>query len=205
MFCDTVFQLTAEFLFIRKSKYSKPLAIASIHSSASKPEVIVIADSPYDMQGLALRPPLGFAAGVGCAFMMLPIIFFLQPLSKLLLTDILEDWGVVVLSGNAAPGNLIFAGLILHLLLGGILGLLYALCQTRVGKKETIGVGISYGFALWLLGSLVTVSFYRDALHGNVHSWVWLVASLIYGFCLAQVVLWVERNRPKQERTVPID
>lgn len=165
----------------------------------------MITDSPYDMQGLVLRPRLGFAAGMGAALLMLPVVFLLQPLSKLLLTDVLENWGVVLLSGNATPTHLIVAGIVLHLVLGGILGLFYALCQTQVGKKETIGVGISYGFALWLLGSLLTVWFYRDALHGNVHSWVWLVASLIYGFCLAQVTLWVERNRPQQERLVPID
>jgi hypothetical protein len=165
----------------------------------------VIADSPYDLQGLVVRPRLGFVAGVIAALLMLPVIFFLQPLSKLALADVLENLGVVLLSGDAPATHLIIAGTLLHALLGGLFGVLYALCQTRADKKGLIGVGISYGVALWLLSSLFTIWAYRDTLHYIFHSWSWLVASLVYGFCLAQVALWVERHRPKQDQVVPVD
>lgn len=165
----------------------------------------MISDSPYSSEGFILSPLAGSAVGAGAALLMLPVIFLLQPISGLLLQEVLADAGTVVLSGTAEPQNLKIAGIILHLLVGGLFGLLYALCQMRAPTKALIGVGVSYGVVLWALGSLFTHWFYREALGSVIHTWVWLIASIVYGLLLSLVAVRVERRRPQREMVVPID
>ncbi len=165
----------------------------------------MISDSPYNSEGFVLRPLVGFVLGAGAALLMVPVLFLLQPVSGLLLQDVLADAGTVLLSGTAEPQNLKVAGLVLHLLVGSLFGLLYALCQMRAPTKGLIGVGISYGVVLWALGSLFTHWFYREALAAVIHTWAWLVASIVYGLLLSLSAVWVERHRPQRAFVVPID
>jgi hypothetical protein len=165
----------------------------------------VLSDSPYNSDGFILRPPVGFAVGMVSALLMLPVLFALQPASGLLLQDVLANAGIIVFSGTADPHNLKIAGLVVHLLVGGLFGLLYALCQIRAPNKGLIGVGISYGIVLWAFGSFLTQWFYREALSTVMHTWAWLVASIAYGLILSLVAIWSEHHRPKENLVIPID
>ncbi len=165
----------------------------------------MISDSPYSSEGFVLNPLVGILVGMVAALCMVPVLWVLQPVSGLQLNDVLADAGTVVLSGTAEPHNLKLAGGILHVVVGGLFGLLYALCQTHAPTKGLIGVGISYGIVLWALGSLFTHWFYREALGGVIHTWAWLVSSIVYGLLLSLVAVWAERHRPQRDRVVPID
>lgn len=165
----------------------------------------MISDSPYSSEGFVLNPLVGLLVGAIAALLMIPVLFVLQPVSGLQLNDVLADAGTVVLSGTAEPQNLKIAGVVLHMFVGGLFGLLYALCQMRAPTKALIGVGISYGVVLWVLGSLFTHWFYREALSGVIHTWAWLLASIVYGLLLSLVAVWAEHRRPKRDLIVPID
>ena len=165
----------------------------------------MLSDSPYNSDGFILKPQVGFVIGMASALLMLPVLFVLQPASGLLLQNVLANAGIVMLSGTANPHNLQIAGLVVHILVGGLFGLLYALCQMRAPNKGLIGVGISYGIVLWAFGSLFTQWFYREALVTVIHTWAWLVASIAYGLLLSLVAIWSEHHRPKESLVVPID
>ncbi len=165
----------------------------------------MISDSPYSSEGFVLKPLLGLLVGMVAALLMFPVLFVLQPISGLQLNDVLADAGTVVLSGTAEPQSLKIAGVVLHIFVGGLFGLLYALSQMRAPTKGLIGVGISYGVVLWVLGSLFTHWFYREALNGVIHTWAWLLASIVYGLLLSLVAVWAEHRRPKRDLIVPID
>lgn len=165
----------------------------------------MISDSPYSSEEFVLKPLAGFVVGAVAALLMFPVILLLQPVSGLLLQEVLADAGTVLLSGTAEPQHLKITGAVLHAGVGSLLGLLYALCQMRAPTKGLIGVGISYGIVLWALGSLFTHWFYREALGAVIHTWVWLLASIVYGLLLSLVAVWVERRRPQRHLAVPID
>lgn len=164
----------------------------------------MLSDSPYNLEGMILKPSVGFLAGIGAALAMLPVLLLLKP-AKLPLQQLLERFGTIILSGTEAPIKLAIVGTIIHLLLGGLFGLLYALCQVSIPKKGLIGVGISYGVVLWALSSLFTHWIYRDALGEFIHTWVWLLASILFGSILAQVAIWTENHRPKAKQALPVD
>ena len=159
----------------------------------------MISDTPYQIGEPVLTPRAGMAAGLVAAMGMLAFVVVLQPVSGLWLRDLLAQSGGIVLPASATlEGNIsaLLTGAGLHVLLGALFGLLYAACQQRVPARGLIGVGLVYGFFLWLVGSLLIGSLFGEALRAMVRGWPWLLACLLYGLCLAIAALWVESRRP---------
>jgi len=165
----------------------------------------VITDSSYQFEESALTPRLGLISGLAIAMFMLAFVFVLQPISGLSLRELLAQIGAVVPGALALEENLILLlGGLVHGLLGALFGLLYALCQQRVPVRGLIGVGLFYGFLLWVVGGLLIGSFLAETLRAMVRSWPWLLACLLYGLCLAACAIWAEQHRPVQA-VVPKD
>jgi hypothetical protein len=158
----------------------------------------MVSDSPYTAGALVLPPRAGIAGGVVGALAMLALIAVLQPISPIELTDMLTQIGGVflpipMLSAMAIPPW--WTGLMLHVVLGALFGLLYAACQQRTPTHGLISVGLFYGFVLWLVGSLLAGSLLGTTLRDTIRSWPWLFACLLYGLCLAATAIWVESRR----------
>ncbi len=169
----------------------------------------MISDSPYQQRTLVLSPRAGIAAGIFGSGVMLVVILLLGPVSGLPLEKaLLLMGGALGPRAGGSPGDAPFwgVGLGLHLALGALFGLLYALCQLRAPARGLIGVGLFYGFLLWIIGSLVLRLGFSGPLRAMGHSWVWLVACLVYGLVLALASLWAE-SRPsnKEPAGVPLD
>jgi len=165
----------------------------------------LIVDTRHSNESTILKPSIGFLAGIAAALLMLLILYLLQSFSKILLVEVLERLGTIVLSGDEAPRKLVVAGVIIHLIFGGIFGLLYAVCQDQAPNNALIGVGISYGVMLWGFSSLFTYWFYSDTLRQVFHTWAWLLSSVGFGLTLAQTAIWVNKHRPKRKHIVPVD
>jgi len=151
----------------------------------------MISDSPYASGDLVLKPGFGAAAGIVGALLMLALLQIFYPVSQLSLGSALAGIGSVVTPAGGAT----IAGLILHLVVAGLLGLLYALSQRRIPYRGLIGVGLLFGFVVWVISSLIIGRFLDESLRAVLRSWPWLLAHLGYGLTLAAVAIWRESHR----------
>ena len=169
----------------------------------------MIADSPYDFSGLILKPLAGAIIGVLGAGGMLVVVALSQPLSGLSTANVLSQITLAVLPasleascGQCGP----VVGLSVHLLLGAVFGLLYAMCQQTAPIRGLVGVGVFYGFVLWVVGSLLIGRLFGEAVRTTLWSWPWLTAHIAYGLCLAAVSIWSLKARSRSPGVVvPID
>lgn len=169
----------------------------------------MISDSPYQLREPTLTPGAGILAGLLGGLAMFLVITVAGPLSGLELKRVLFLIGGLLspkTAGHPADGSLWMTGLIFHAALGSLCGLLYALCQLRAPTRGLIGVGVFYGFLLWITGNLVLVLFFGGAERGVFHSWAWLLACVVYGLCLALASVWrASRHRGEEKPAVPLD
>lgn len=155
----------------------------------------MISDSPYDVGAPVLTPIKGIIAGIAAALAMLILIALVQPVSGVSPAAWLALIGRTVLP--AAEANLTLqAGAALHIVIGAIFGLLYSLCQMQIAPRNLIGVGIFYGFAIWVLGSLLLGWAFGEKLRDLLRSWPMLAAFLLYGLGLAIAAVWNLSRRP---------
>jgi len=169
----------------------------------------MIVDSPYNFLGLALSPKIGIIAGILSAGVMLAVVSVCEPISTISVIQVLSKISLMIIPGPFGPtygrSNLII-GLIMHLILGGIFGLLYAMCQKSIPNRGLIGVGIFYGFVLWVVSSLLIGLLLTETVRVFLRSWAWLVANLVYGLCLAGMSIWSLKKQTSSSGTiVPVD
>lgn len=162
----------------------------------------MVSDSPYDTGELVLKPGIGAVAGIGGALLMLALLQVFYPVSGLSASSVLAQIGSVVASAGTAQSGLVVIGLVVHLTTAGILGLLYALSQRRIPYRGLVGVGLLFGFVIWVISTLIIGWFFDESLRAVLRSWPWLLASLSYGLALASAAVWAESHRSPQERPV---
>ncbi len=155
---------------------------------------------------MALNPLAGLAAGMMGALLMLAVMFFLGPLRHISPGLLMGQIGLSLAPSLAKTYSAIGIGCCIHLLVGGVTGLLYALCQDQIPRAALIVVGFFYGFMLWVLGSFLAGLLFGDALRSSLRSWPWLVAHLLFGVWLATTASWSQNRRQLgAHRTVPLD
>jgi hypothetical protein len=161
----------------------------------------MISDSPYQFKGLALTVRAGAVAGVAGALIMVGVLAVLQPVSGLPLSWVLGRIGRVILPASVLSGGNTTAqwvGLGLQVVLGAVLGVLYATSQQRIPAPGMMAVGIFYGFLLWVVGSVLVGFLFEKTLRAALRSWPWLLACLVYGMSLAGAAIWTSRRRPSE-------
>lgn len=165
----------------------------------------MVSDAPYGFRDSVLSPRTGVVAGVAGALGMLGLLNVVEPMSAVEPSAILRHIGVRVLAvcpescGGLSP---ILVGFSAHIILGTIMGLLYAASQQRVPARGLVAVGIFYGFVLWVVSGLIVGPLLGENLRRAIRSWPWLLASLLYGSSLAAVALWVESHRAPEPSDV---
>lgn len=168
----------------------------------------MISDAPYQFGEQVLTFLGGVVAGLIGGMSMLAFVFALQPVSGLLLKDLLVRFGTVALLGETRfeENIVLIAGVALLEILGALFGLLYAGCQQRIPARGIIGVSVFYGFMLWVVGSLLISSLFGQTIRATVRSWTWLLACLIYGLCLAAAAILSDSRSPAgTSLSVPMD
>jgi hypothetical protein len=168
----------------------------------------MISDSSYDIEDTILPPSSGVLAGLVASLAMTIPVVLLQTFSGLPLTMIFARIGSFAMPDSLEKQAtlLVSTGIMIHGGMGMLWGLFYAMCQTRIPPRILFVVGFFYGFILWV-GSTVLFGWLMDeTLRSSLRSWPWLLASLIYGLCLAAVAFWVEVRRPVETmQAVPLD
>ncbi|MCX7670736.1 MAG: hypothetical protein N2439_11775 [Anaerolineae bacterium] len=83
-----------------------------------------------------------------------------------------------------------------------MLGLLYALNQRLIPKRGLIGVGLLFGFVIWLIGSVMFGRLLPEPLRATLRSWPWLMAHLAFGLVLAVMAVGQASRRQRTKRPV---
>jgi len=138
-----------------------------------------------------LGPISGLLGGLTGAGLMLAFIALTQSLTRVGVADVLTALGAV---GNI--GSHLMVGGALHFSIGGVLGLLYALCEQRGPRRGLIFVCAFYGFVLWVLGAVIAASFLNEAARGTLRTVPFLLACLFYGLWLALLAIWADSRHP---------
>ncbi len=159
----------------------------------------MVSDSPYQTQDLLLRPLEGAAAGVIGSFVMLAAVSALGSGPQEKVATWLNWMAGMAGIGAGAPG------LVLHGLVGAVLGALYASSQQRLPWRPLVGIGAFYGLLLWIAGRLLLGWLFSTPVHSVVHSWAWLAGACAYGMTLALFAGWAGARRPSSAVTVPRD
>jgi hypothetical protein len=168
----------------------------------------MISDSPYQVDGQVMTARAGVFFGVLAAFIMLLLLGILQPLSGLNPISILvRIGGTIVPSWSFSDASSLLAGvgLLVHLLLGALLGLLYAICQQRIPNRGLIVVSIFYGFIIGVVDRLFFIPFLGDYMRTLLRSWSWFLACLLFGLCMSFAAIWMQSRRPTGGIVTPKD
>ena len=165
----------------------------------------MVADSPYNVDKLLLTPLAGFFAGLCGSVVMLALFILFQSISGFNITTLLINLAKVVLSAKNDEAYLMLAGAITLGLMGGIFGLLYALCQHRIPKRGLIFVGLFYGLFLWVVGGLLGGLILGGTLRSLLHTKMFLIGNLVYGLCLSFVAVCIENLQKETFNPLPKD
>lgn len=168
----------------------------------------MVTDSPYDINDLVLSPFAGIMAGLIASLIMLVVVMLFEPYSGVSLETILTQLGTLVLPKRfeqVAPTTLVMIGLGVHLLLRGLSGLLYSVCQQKVPTRGFVAVGIFYGFFIWITGSVILGFVFGAEWRATSRTWTWLFANIIFGFTLALTAIIADKIRPTATVAVPKD
>jgi len=162
----------------------------------------VISDSPYHSGELALRPGEGVVAGIAGSFLMLAAVSALDPGSSGS-GSLWIEWLGRLYAGAAESRGV--PGLVVHGLLGAVLGVLYAASQQRIPRRPLLGIGAFYGLLLWIGGRIMLGWLFSTPVRDVVHSWVWLAGACVFGITLALSAAWADARRPTTAVSVPRD
>lgn len=165
----------------------------------------MISDSPYDSEELVLKPSTGTVSGVVAGMLMLILIWALSPVSGLSVGTLLTHVGSMMTSSSDKSSITVAVGLVVHLMTAGLLGLLYALCQRRIVIHGLVGVGLLFGFVMWVISTVIVGWLLDETARVVLRSWPWLLASLLFGLVLASVAVWQESRQPREQLVAPRD
>lgn len=167
----------------------------------------MIADSPYRTSEPLLAPGEGALAGAVASLCMLPALSLLHPPAGLSTSDLLLRVGQATVPYAAALGStatLLTAGAV-HVLVGALLGVLFAVSQDRAPLRTLLAVGVFYGVVIWVAGRLIAALVFGPGLRAVLHSSSWLLVCVLYGLLLGGWAACIERRRPRDDRVVPVD
>jgi hypothetical protein len=134
--------------------------------------------------GTKLEPRQGITAGLTAGLGMLALwlagAHFWGPGADVLLMSL----GDVILPASSTPALLMVGGVIVHLIVSVLLGLLYAVSLDRLDARDTLIVSTFYGFTIWVVAIVIL----RHWVHVDAvlmsRSWWGFVTFLAFGFLL---------------------
>ncbi len=168
----------------------------------------MVSDSPYQLEDFGLPAGAGAAAGALASLVMLVTLLLLHIISAPSVFWLLSQWGSIVLPATAATSRtvIVTAGLAIHVLVGTLLGFVYATSQQqRIPVRGLVAVGIWYGLLIWLVGGLLAGGLLAEEARRALRTWPWLVACLTFGLSLVGMAILYDKQHPHLTRTMAKD
>jgi len=78
----------------------------------------------------------------------------------------------------------LLVGLLIHLLISALLGLLYAVSLDRLDARDTLVVSIFYGFTIWVVSSFIVGSWFNELILSYSRTWWGFLAYFTFGLVL---------------------
>lgn len=143
--------------------------------------------------GTQLAPRQGLSAGLLAGLGMLAVW---AGLAQLVGPGAGQLLGVIAstLPGLTDGPMTAVAGVVIHLLVAVILGLLFAASLDRLSRRETLIVSTFYGFTIWVVASFIVGHWFNDRIVLLLRTWWGLLACLSFGLFLGLYA--VARGQP---------
>lgn len=107
--------------------------------------------------------------------------------------------------GGSLPPSPAFAGattvlgITIQLVMGALLGALYATAAERMDTRSVVIIAVYYGFGLWFVSTFLVFSWLNPAFQDVAKTWPFLLGNLAYGLVLAAFA--ATRNKRPQRAT----
>lgn len=93
-------------------------------------------------------------------------------------------------------GGVSLLGMFVQLLMGGLLGMLYASAQERIDAPSLLIIAVYYGFITWFVASFFVLRWLDPAVAGVWRTWPVILSQLTYGAILGLFAVWRSRRVP---------
>jgi hypothetical protein len=150
----------------------------------------VITVAPYDPGQTAIDSRTGFIAGAIGAIAMALVVSALNGAGFDGAWFFLQVGSVIVRDHSLPAGTIALAvGMLVHLSLGTLFGMLYASCLRRQATKGVVAVAISYGVLLWIIPGFPLSFAFDETTRSLLRSPAWLAGCLVYSAVLLVITL----------------
>ncbi len=129
----------------------------------------------------------GFRAGLAAALVMALVAMILAAMNGQGFWTPLNAIGGLFKGGGIVTGfslGIALPGLVIHLLMGGGLGALYASAQERIDNRSLLVVALYYGLVVWVIATFAVLSWLKPSLLEVMRTWPLLAAHLSFGAVL---------------------
>jgi hypothetical protein len=162
----------------------------------------LLTDSPYDAGPSVIDARTGALAG-GLGAMAMALIIVAINGEGFRMAPFFERIGAVFgpnLGAGADPIRMA-VGVVAHVGLGVVFGMLYASCLRRQPTASLVAVSISYGLMLWIIPGFPLNPIFADETRRVLRSPAWLVGCLVYSAMLLGITLvWLRNGRATPTR-----
>lgn len=97
-------------------------------------------------------------------------------------------------------GGVTLLGVLVQLVMGGLLGMLYASAQERLDSPSLLIIAVYYGFITWFVASFFVLRWLNPTVAGIWRSWTVLLGQLAYGAVLGVFAVWRSRQLPQARK-----
>lgn len=136
--------------------------------------------------GAQLQPRQGIPAGLLAGVAMLAVWALLAQFAGPGADQLLAAIAATFLGSNAFVGGwlVLLVGVLLHLIISILLGLLFASSLDRISPRETLVVSTFYGFTIWVVAAFIVGAWFNEAIIPLLRTWWGLFACLSFGLVL---------------------
>ena len=138
--------------------------------------------------GNKLQPRDGIFAGLAAGIGMIVVWALFAQIFGDGARSLVNTIASTILGDGAFVGDMqmlsLLLGLLIHLLISALLGLLYAVSLDRLDTRDTLVVSIFYSFTIWVVSSFIVGGWFNDLILSYSRTWWGFLAFLTFGLVL---------------------
>jgi hypothetical protein len=138
--------------------------------------------------GTKLQPRNGIAAGLVAGIGMIVVWALFAQLFGEGARSLIDTIASTILGDQAFAPDMqaisLIVGLLIHLVISVLLGLLYAVSLDRLSMRDTLAVSTFYGFTIWVVSSFIVAGWFNDLILSYSRTWWGFLAYLTFGLAL---------------------
>lgn len=161
-------------------------------------DTLLLTDSPYRVGEPLFSPWVGIINGLVGGGLMLGCVAAFEPVSGVSAASAIARVGHALGASDA-----VIAGLVAHVSVSVLLGVLHAACLGDGPVRGLVGVGVFYGVVTWIVGGFLGRLTLGDELRPLVRSLPWFCGHLAYAVPLTGASLIAHARRAGRDDATP--